>query len=659
MPKILKEVINKVKEAKWYLVGITIFFVIVIIINKPFKNDYNYEFKYNHIIQGGRTPQIEAGVEVSQNFIAKGNNLNQIGMMIAMPSISTQSTVNVKLIEVESQIQILDQDVFLGSLKDGDYFVVNIENQFNSRGKEYKIILKGLDGDSTNSIQILKSTVSDEKLLNCYIGNEKDECGWVFLTRYYFNYLKYEVIGWITLYLVSVIFVCVLLDNNADEKSFLKICISLGIFIIIYTGFFHVFDESSHYFRTIMVSQGDFYDYKTENGEFGGFVPKNYDKYAGLYTYLHLKTVIFDPTVLVEQYSSEFEYNSNPYFASTIPTSHIVPAFGLFIGRILHLGIAECMYMARLSVFAFYTSVCYIAIKKMKYYKSTMVVVATTPISLWLAGTIHLDPIVTSVCLLFLSICLNYRWDKNNEELKISKRDLCSIVFCAIFIVTCKYLTLTPILLLFFLIPKEKFNSKKQYILFVVFAIILGLCMIIWQLYMLETYKYVEDRNGHTSMEEQLEYMKNNVIDTIILFMDKTISYSMFWNKNFSYDSAIPAIGSSIGIVILLSGILDKNKTIFENKKEYWINTIILIVEYFIMLFVALLAIYLTYNPVGNHNIDGYQIRYLVPILMLVLIPIGNLFKVENKINNYYKLLMFIMFVLNLDIIIGELIKTF
>lgn len=651
--------INKVKEKKWYLAGLTIFFILAIMTNRPFENDYNYEFRYNHIIQGGRTPQIESGVEVSQNFIAKGNNLDQIGMMVAMPSISTQSTVNVKVIEVESQKQILDQDVFLGSLKDGDYFIVNIENQFNSRGKEYKIIIKGLDGDKSNSIQILKSTVSDEKLLNCFVGTEKDDCNWVFLTRYYFNYLRYEVFAWIALYIVSCIFVIVFLDNNVDEKSFLKICLSLGVFIILFTGFFHVFDESSHYFRTVLVSQGDFYDYITEEGEFGGYVPKNYDKYAGLYTYLHLKTVLFDPSVLTEPYSNELEYNSNPYFSSTIPISHIVPALGLFIGRCLHIGIAECMYMARLSVFVFYTVVCYFAIKKMKYYKSTMAVVATIPVSLWLAGTIHLDPIVTSVCLLFLSICLNYYWEKDNENLKISKKDIGIIVFCAVFIITSKYLTLTPILLLFFLIPREKFNSKKQYIGFILFAIILGLILVFWQLYMLNTFKYVEDRNGHTSMEEQIEYIKNNIIDTSILFVEKIINYSVFWNKNFSYDSSIPIIGSSVGVVILLSAILDKNKPPQQNKKESIIINIVLVFEYYILLFVALLAIYLTYNPVGNHDIDGYQIRYLVPILMLILVPIGNAFRVENRINNYYKLLTFTMLIMNLDIIIGELIKTF
>ena len=655
--KIVK-VISKVKETKWYLVVLTIFFIFAIMINKPFKNDYNYEFRYNHIIQGGRTPQIESGVEVSQNFIAKGNNLDQIGMMIAMPSISTQSTVNVKLIEVESQIQILDQDVFLGSLKDGDYFVVNIENQFNSRGKEYKIILKGLDGDSTNSIQILKSTVSDENLLGCYVGDKKDDCNWVFLSRYYLNYNKYEAIAWISLYLMSFFFVIFMLDNNANEKSFLKMSICLGVFSILFTGFFHPFDEPSHYFRALLVSQGDFYDTITDDGQIGGYVPKNYDKYVGLYTNLHLKTIILDPTVLTETYDSEFKFVKNTDFSSNVPTAHIVPAIGLFIGRIAKLGEFECLLLARVSVFIFYILLCYLAIKNMPYYKKTMIVVAMTPISLWLAGTIHLDPIITSVSLHFISICLKYHWENETKDL-VSKRDLALIVLCAVFLITCKYFTLVPVLLLFFLIPPKRFGNRKNYWIFLIFAIVLGLILVLWQFYMINRYSVIENRNGHTDIKEQLNNIINHFSAAIVLFISKILEMGAFWTHGFSYDGAISIIGRSTGIVLLISSIIDPEKPFYKDRKSKVVFNSFMMFEYCFILLLGLLALYLVYTPVGMNDIQGYQVRYLIPFIMFILISIGNTVKIENKITNYSKLLMFTMLIMNLDIIIGELIKTF
>ena len=83
-----------------------------------------------------------------------------------------------------------------------------------------------------------------------------------------------------------------------------------------------------------------------------------------------------------------------------------------------------------------------------------MFIVATLPIVLYVGGSVSLDPIINGSTFLFISICLKYYFEAE-ENTYITKKDIILLIITAIFIVTNKYLTYTPIVLLFFLIPKK------------------------------------------------------------------------------------------------------------------------------------------------------------------------------------------------------------
>lgn len=103
-----KNIINFIKDLKkritnnWILILIAVvIFLGLILTNNLFDyNSYLSVIKYNSRIEGGRTPIIEKEVVVKQNFIAQKNNLCKIGIYSLMPSISTNSNVNVKVLDV-------------------------------------------------------------------------------------------------------------------------------------------------------------------------------------------------------------------------------------------------------------------------------------------------------------------------------------------------------------------------------------------------------------------------------------------------------------------------------------------------------------------------------------------------------------------------------
>ena len=246
-----------------------------------------------------------------------------------------------------------------------------------------------------------------------------------------------------------------------------------------------------------------------------------------------------------------------------------------------------------------------------------------------------------------------------NEEGFIKVWELIALIIAAIMIVTCKYLVYTPIVLLFFLIPKDRFKTKKSYITMIIVSIIVGILTLAWQFWILAEIPYVEDRNGHTSMEEQIEFiLDGNLVNTCKMFLNKIIEVTSLGHLNMYFKTLFPTLAKNIGIVLFFAAILDKNKYTKDSKKKN-ITTILLASLYAFVLFIALLAIYITFTQVGANHVQGYQIRYTTIIAPLLLIPIANMFVIKNDTKNYNMMLIFTMVLFNLDQILALLIESF
>ena len=343
------------------------------------------------------------------------------------------------------------------------------------------------------------------------------------------------------------------------------------------------------------------------------------------------------------------------YFSSTIPLGHMIPAIALFIGDILHLNSYVAIFLSRLLPYIFYVVCTYFAMKNLKHYKSLLFIVATLPIVLYLAGSVSLDPIINGSAFLFISICLKYYFEAE-EDTYITKKDIALLIITAIFIITNKYLTYTPLVLLFFLIPKKKFKTTKSYIAMIVVSVIIGILCVLWQFYMLDAFPYEEDRNGNVSQEEQIEFVLSHpVLSSRIL-----ISYSIGQLKEHKLTYTPSPLGSFsdlTGIVLVIGAILEKNK--FNKEKSSKILSIILMTIFIIALVLAVIALYLSFTQVGAETVQGYQVRYNVPILMLFLITIANCCKVKNETKNYERNVAFIMLLLNLDTMLAVLTEAF
>lgn len=219
MKTFLSEVKTRIVANK---ISICILIVCVLFIgflmNQIIVNNYNgeQEYTYNYLTEGsGRTPTIENDRVVSQKFIITHNNLYKMSILTLMPGISTDSNVNVRVIETKGNKEIYNENINLGSVKDGQYFETFVENQPKSKNKEYEIIITGIDGTELNSVQFPYSSTPNGLLKGAYVEGEMQENNFVFKISY-INYIsnKIQIIAWASLLILGIVCLCLFSNDN-------------------------------------------------------------------------------------------------------------------------------------------------------------------------------------------------------------------------------------------------------------------------------------------------------------------------------------------------------------------------------------------------------------------------------------------------------------
>lgn len=473
-----------------------------------------------------------------------------------------------------------------------------------------------------------------------------------YLTKGYTNYkLQYLKIAlWLLIIILSFIFTA--LFDTADEKTFLKLSFILGIWVIILNPFVHRFDESTHFFRSFAISQGSFIDI-IKDGKIGANISDNYSSI--IKEKLSIKSYFTSPELWNVKFSSAKSFFKNPYMSSVTPINHGIAAIGIFFANLIGMDTVGVIITGRLCDYLFYTILCYFAIKNMKYYKTLFFTVAALPMTIWLAGSFSIDPILISTSLLFISICLKYYFDKTENS--VTLKDVILLIFCSIFISSVKYLVYTPILLLFFLIPKNKFE-KKQYIAAIVSASFIILGMISMQGYLLKKIPFIENRNGDVNVGRQVRFMLSHIIRTCRNFANYFISTSLTHIEGLHYDGVIEVLGRYLGIFAVFGAVFEKERYPFETiKKKKFIGVFFLGISFIIYAF-TIAALYVGFTPVGKFDVEGIQTRYIVPFLVLIMIVISFV-NIENKIRNYERKAAFIMGLGIINMLAGLLIAAF
>lgn len=628
--------IQKRKSKKSYLIALSIFWFISLMILNPFDQNKIAYRSYDIELGSGKngwTPPITQDSEIIQTFTARKNGMNAVSL-----SIATLGRTNTAIFEIsiltEDGGKLLSEIVDTADWSETEKRRFEFDTIKDSKGKKYNIVIKGIEGtiDDSPAMYTTSYVYDEEEMI--VVNGEKQDYTLVMEAFYEAESLFYVYIAaWMIVIVLSFVFA--LKASVPDERTFVLFSICLGGLFIVLNPFVHFIDESTHFFRSLAISRGYWCDIIKES-QIGAEMPVNYATVIN--TKLSIKNFIETPQLWVSSFSSESSFYTNPYMSSVIPINHMLAALPLYIVNRLELPIIVAILSGRIFTFAVYVTVCYCAIKNATYYKTVYYVVATLPVSQWLAASFSMDPILLACALLFVSICLKYRFA--DTDINISKWDIIALISCGVFIASVKYCVYVPILLLFFVIPRKCF-SKKQYCGMISAAVFVVLIMVIWQVILLKMFPFTEDRNGYVNVGEQLKFMLDNIGYTIRNFTNYFVNSIFYHMTNLLYLPVLPNISAVLGICVLFSSVITPDKYIFKEPKKQKNLLVLFIFVALIVYFLQIVALYCGFTPVGLFDVQGLQPRYILPILVLVLISMA-FNKIKNESSSYSSLLIFI-----------------
>lgn len=308
----------------------------------------------------------------------------------------------------------------------------------------------------------------------------------------------------------------------------------------------------------------------------------------------------------------------------TTAPGYVGSALFLFIGQLLHLPFSMLMRFGRLGNLLVYSALMFFAIRKTPVGKGILTFIGLMPTPMFLASVYSYDPTVTACICLSVACMLDLIL---TPDKKITWRQFAAMVFIFLFgcIIKAVY---APILLIALLIPKERFESRRQMLLMrgsLLAAVALPLLS--FMLPVIIAPEATGDlRGGATSQVGQMAYILGqplayaavlikNIWRTFPSYVFGEISLGSFGHLAVVAESWVIYVG--VFLVFLTNSQTATGLRLNGRQKLFM----------FLMAGAAAVliwtALYISYTEPGNTYIDGVQGRYYIPFLFPLYLAFG------------------------------------
>ncbi len=432
------------------------------------------------------------------------------------------------------------------------------------------------------------------------------------------------------------------LGEMKPETAFLIIGLMFGLCFVIATPALQVPDEYEHFYRALYVSEGHIFPEKVGNMS-GVYIPESVQLTASQisdewFTFIKDRDDKINYTNLLNiKFNSQnrvFEDISRIAVITYSPVPYIISAFAITIGKLLNLPPILLIYLGRLANLLSWIFLTYLAIRIMPVHKWVLFMIALIPMALFEATSLSADSLILGLSFIIVAVFFKFAFDENKKI--INKKDI-YILFILILLLSLSKQIYFVLLLLIFLIPSEKFGSRKQMFLvtgFLFFAIVIisgG-----WNLLVKDLYVPIVPQ---VSIAGQLAYILGDPLRfpyaLLKTFFYRGFSYQLLFVGNFWLDIPLPMwwIGGYVLSIIPIA-LLDKSKNIVSRKQK------LISLAIFIIIFLLVCAfVYISWTVVGQNIIDGIQGRYFIPILPLLFLLLFKIRDFSNYKNKKFNLI--------------------
>ncbi len=322
--------------------------------------------------------------------------------------------------------------------------------------------------------------------------------------------------------------------------------------------------------------------------------------------------------------------------------AYLPSAIALIIGGILHLPYHLIFIFGRWINVLVYAVVIYFALRKLKTGKMIMSVIALFPTAIFLAANYNYDSWLTA----FTMLGLAYLFTQLQEPTKKLTRRSGFIMVGAFVLGLSPKAIYFPLMMLLYLVGREKFSSLKKYRVYlaVTTLAILFVAGSFCLPFLAGGMDHSDNRGGNgVNSAQQVQFILSNPLGYLKILGDFTLNYINPLNAG-GFVSFFAYLGMTKGFWILLCllGIVtftDRNE--YAKKTSGWRMKLLMIVIYLINVALVSSALYVAFTPVGSFSINGVQPRYLIPLVFPLLFVLGGS-RFKNPLNkNIYNLFIF------------------
>lgn len=307
-----------------------------------------------------------------------------------------------------------------------------------------------------------------------------------------------------------------------------------------------------------------------------------------------------------------------------LPSQRIIyfpVALVLKISPLFHLNYTTSIFLARVTQLLLYSLVIMWAVKVIPNYKLLCMFLCLCPQMLFFATNFNYDPAVIASLILGFSIFANEYFHK---EKKMNKANVFIAIVAILYGALAKFVYIL-FLLLFLLLPKEKFLNKKQKSLFSIIIVGIVISLFLAKCFIMITAKSGTSTIlalGQISPMLQISSVFSHPFSFFSLFWKEVIlkgTVMMFSPETFGRLSYYGTMSIEISYLLLLFiyliTFIAERKPINMKKRD----KIIMLGLYFMIISLIWGGMYLCWTPVGSNVINGVQPRYYIPLLLPIL----------------------------------------
>jgi uncharacterized membrane protein len=423
-------------------------------------------------------------------------------------------------------------------------------------------------------------------------------------------------------------------------------------------------DETSHFYRTIEISQGHIRAEKISAYEYGGLVPSAIlvlDQYRDKsLTSINYSLPVTEQHAL-KSYPDAYRtaINSNidspeslAIFSNTAaysPIAYAGPIIGTWVGEILNTSVGNTILLARYSSLLFYAllAFCALYLLRKSLIRWLFFVIALLPMAVFQASIINADSTLIGVAILLSALLV--RLFTKNKPASPTELALLALTVTSISLIKPDYY---PMALIFLLLPTKLWSTPKRAAIYK--SLLFSISTILLLLWTYATrgvagaiaYQEPLSIASSISTSYQLKFILLHPLSYI-----KVLTSTYFYNQYVYLIGIIGSLGASfvevpttVAIVLFMAIFLAtfyRDKTAQERSSVSSIQYVAILCLMLLAVLGVFTTLYLTYTPVRYHQVLGVQGRYFTPLILLSLYGLRGILPISINISKRFALVIF------------------